>query len=118
MNYLLKMAKLVKFEHTIFSMPFIFVAMLVGANGWIGIKLFILVVLEAIFARNFAMGVNRYLDRDIDAKNERTKDRPYVNGEVNENAPKNYEGLDRFEARKKIIHELKEKDILEITSNK
>jgi 4-hydroxybenzoate polyprenyltransferase len=84
MNYLLKMAKLVKFEHTIFSMPFIFVAMLVGANGWIGIKLFILVVLEAIFARNFAMGVNRYLDRDIDAKNERTKDRPSVNGEVNE----------------------------------
>jgi len=82
MNYLLKMAKLVKFEHTIFSMPFIFVAMIVSANGWFGWKLFLLVVLEAIFARNFAMGVNRYLDRDIDIKNERTKDRPSVNGEV------------------------------------
>jgi len=85
MNYLLKMAKLVKFEHTIFSMPFILVAMIVAADGWFGWKLFFLVILEAIFARNFAMGVNRYLDRDIDIKNERTKDRPSVNGEVSEN---------------------------------
>ena len=85
MNYLLKMAKLVKFEHTIFSMPFILVAMIVAANGWFGWKLLFLVTIEAIFARNFAMGVNRYLDRDIDIKNERTKDRPSVNGEVNAN---------------------------------
>ena len=85
MNYLLKMAKLVKFEHTIFSMPFILVAMIVAANGWFGWKLLFLVTIEAIFARNFAMGVNRYLDRDIDIKNERTKDRPSVNGEVSEN---------------------------------
>jgi len=88
MNYLLKMAKLVKFEHTIFSMPFILVAMIVAADGWFGWKLLFLVTLEAIFARNFAMGVNRYLDRDIDIKNERTKDRPSVNGEVNENEMK------------------------------
>jgi len=81
MNYLLKMAKLVKFEHTIFSMPFIFVAFLVASNSF-DLKLIFLVILEAIFARNFAMGVNRYLDRDIDIKNERTKDRPSVNGEV------------------------------------
>jgi 4-hydroxybenzoate polyprenyltransferase len=40
MNYLLKMAKLVKFEHTIFSMPFIFVAMIVASDGWFGWKLF------------------------------------------------------------------------------
>jgi 4-hydroxybenzoate polyprenyltransferase len=88
MNYLLKMAKLVKFEHTIFSMPFILVAMIVAANGWFGWRLLFLVTLEAIFARNFAMGVNRYLDRDIDIKNERTKDRPSVNGEVSENEMK------------------------------
>jgi len=90
MNYLLKMARLVKFEHTIFSMPFIFVAMIVAANGWFGWKLLFLVVLEAIFARNFAMGVNRYLDRDIDIKNERTKNRPSVNGEVNESEMKTF----------------------------
>jgi 4-hydroxybenzoate polyprenyltransferase len=90
MNYLLKMAKLVKFEHTIFSMPFILVAMIVASNGWVGFGLLFLVTLEAIFARNFAMGVNRYLDRDIDIKNERTKDRPSVNGEVNDSEMKTF----------------------------
>jgi len=90
MDYLLRMGKLVKFEHTIFSMPFIFIAMIVSADGWFGVKLLFLVVLEAIFARNFAMGVNRYLDRDVDIKNERTKDRPSVNGEVSESEMKTF----------------------------
>ena len=31
-------------------------------------------------------------------------------GKINENAPKDYVGLDRFDARKKILNELKEKD--------
>ena len=31
-------------------------------------------------------------------------------GKINDNAPKDYIGLDRFEARKKILNELKEKD--------
>ena len=31
-------------------------------------------------------------------------------GKINENAPKEYIGLDRFDARKKILNELKEKD--------
>ena len=31
-------------------------------------------------------------------------------GKINENAPKHYVGLDRFEARKRILKELKEKD--------
>ena len=84
MHYLKKMAELVKIEHTIFSLPFIFISMIVAANGWFGFKLLFLVTLEALFARNFAMSVNRYLDKDIDIKNERTKNRVSVNGEVNE----------------------------------
>ncbi len=75
-------SELVMFEHTIFSMPFIFLAMIVAANGWFGFKLLILGALAAISARNFAMGVNRYLDRDIDALNPRTKNRPSVDGRV------------------------------------
>ena len=73
---------LVVFEHTIFSFPFIFVAMVVAAHGWFGWKLLFLGALAAISARNFAMGVNRYLDRDIDALNPRTKNRPSVDGRV------------------------------------
>jgi len=75
-------SELVVFEHTIFSFPFIFLAMVVAANGWFGWRLLVLGALAAISARNFAMGVNRYLDRDIDALNPRTKNRPSVDGRV------------------------------------
>jgi len=70
------------FQHSIFSLPFIFIAMLVAAKGWFGWRLLFLGILAAVSARNFAMGVNRYLDRDIDALNPRTQNRPSVDGRV------------------------------------
>jgi 4-hydroxybenzoate polyprenyltransferase len=75
-------SELVMFKHSVFSLPFIFIAMLVAADGWFGWKLLFLGTLAAISARNFAMGVNRYLDRDIDILNPRTKGRPSVDGRV------------------------------------
>ncbi len=75
-------SELVMFKHSVFSLPFIFIAMIVAAHGWFGWRLFILGILAAVSARNFAMGVNRYLDRDIDALNPRTKNRPSVDGRV------------------------------------
>ncbi len=75
-------SELVMFKHSVFSLPFIFIAMLVAAQGWFGWKLLFLGTLAAISARNFAMGVNRYLDRDIDVLNPRTKGRPSVDGRV------------------------------------
>ena len=81
-NKLKNFSELVMFEHTIFSLPFIFLAMVVSAKGWFGWKLLLLGALAAVTARNFAMGVNRYLDRDIDAINPRTKNRPSVDGRV------------------------------------
>jgi len=76
------LSEMVMFKHSIFSLPFIFIAMLVAAEGWFGWKLFFLGIIAAITARNFAMGVNRYLDRDIDILNPRTKDRPSVDGRI------------------------------------
>ncbi len=70
------------FEHSIFSLPFIFIAMVVAADGWFGFELLILGVGAALTARNFAMGVNRYADRDIDAQNPRTANRPNVDGRL------------------------------------
>lgn len=74
--------ELVMFEHSIFSLPFIFIAMVVGADGWFGFWLLFMGLFAALSARNFAMGVNRYADRDIDAKNPRTQERPSVDGRV------------------------------------
>ncbi|MCT7584595.1 menaquinone biosynthesis prenyltransferase MqnP [Aliarcobacter butzleri] len=79
-------SELVMFQHSIFALPFIFVAMVVAANGWFGFKLLILGVLAAVTARNFAMGFNRYMDRDIDALNPRTVNRPNVDGRISANA--------------------------------
>ena len=74
--------ELVMFKHSIFSLPFIFIAMIVAADGWFGLWLFIMGILAAVSARNFAMGVNRYADSDIDAKNPRTSSRPNVDGRL------------------------------------
>ena len=78
---------LIVFKHSIFALPFIFVAMIVSSkaeNGtlWFGFKLLILGLLAAVSARNFAMAFNRYADRDIDKYNPRTANRPSVDGRI------------------------------------
>lgn len=81
-NKLKDFNELVMFEHSIFSLPFIFIAMIVAADGWFGFTLLILGIFAAISARNFAMGLNRFADRDIDAQNPRTASRPNVDGRL------------------------------------
>ena len=80
-------SELVMFKHSVFSLPFIFIAMIVASfndsgSAWFGWKLLLLGTFAAITARNFAMGVNRYFDRDVDILNPRTKGRPSVDGRV------------------------------------
>ena len=88
MNKVLKVLKdineLIMFKHSIFALPFIFIAMITAADGWFGWRLLFLGVAAAVTARNFAMAFNRYADRDIDAKNPRTKNRPSVDGRIKE----------------------------------
>lgn len=74
--------ELVMFQHTVFSLPFIFIAMIVAADGWFGLLLLILGALAAISARNAAMGFNRYVDRVYDRHNPRTAGRPSVDGRL------------------------------------
>lgn len=81
-NRLKDFNELVMFQHSIFSLPFIFIAMVVAADGWFGFKLLVLGALAAISARNFAMGLNRWADREFDASNPRTASRPSVDGRL------------------------------------
>lgn len=74
--------ELVMFQHSIFSLPFIFIAMIVASDGWFGFHLLLLGVLAAMSARNFAMGFNRFVDRKFDAHNPRTAGRPSVDGRL------------------------------------
>jgi len=70
-----KYFSLVKFAHTVFAMPFAMIGYFLGvvyAGVGFSWQTFLLVVLCMVFARNAAMGFNRYVDRSIDAKNPRT----------------------------------------------
>jgi len=78
--------ELVMFQHSIFSLPFIFIAMIVSAGGWFGWYLLFMGALAAVTARNFAMGINRDADRHIDIKNPRTAGRPSVDGRISATA--------------------------------
>lgn len=66
---------LVKISHTIFSMPFALIGFFLGVketNGEFDYMILFLVILSVLFARNAAMGFNRYIDREFDRKNPRT----------------------------------------------
>lgn len=80
---------LVKFSHTIFAMPFaligFFLAIKDNMNG-VDVKLFFLVVLCMVFARNAAMSFNRLADRHFDAKNPRTNQREIPKGTISPKA--------------------------------
>lgn len=84
-------SELVMFEHTIFSASFSLIAICVALMykyfaqtfSWgESLRIFILCIIALIGARNFAMGFNRFCDRDIDIKNNRTKNRPSVDGRI------------------------------------
>jgi 4-hydroxybenzoate polyprenyltransferase len=62
----------IKFEHTVFALPFAYVAMVLAADGWPGWHTVIWVTLAMAGARTLAMSVNRLADRFIDAANPRT----------------------------------------------
>jgi len=80
---------LVKFSHTVFAMPFALTGFFLattrqpGGLSWLTL---VLVVLCMVFARSAAMAFNRYLDRDIDADNPRTKIREIPAGVISPQA--------------------------------
>lgn len=81
-NYL----SLIKFSHTIFALPFALIGAFWGfrvkALTWENWDLLLKVVLCMVFARSAAMAFNRYIDREIDAKNARTQVREIPSGVI------------------------------------
>ena len=76
---------LVKFAHTIFAMPFALMAFtyaLWSTKAEFSWWLLVQVVLCMVFARNVAMGFNRWADRHIDKENPRTANREIPAGAI------------------------------------
>ena len=92
MNTIAKYSSLVKFSHTVFAMPFALISLTYALctvpeqtpqRWWV---LLVQVVLCMVFARNVAMGFNRWADRDIDAANPRTAGREIPAGQISPRA--------------------------------
>jgi 4-hydroxybenzoate polyprenyltransferase len=67
--------EMIKFEHTIFALPFAFTAALMAANGLPSGRQIFWIIAAMVGARSAAMGFNRWADRKIDAANPRTRTR-------------------------------------------
>ncbi|OGL09483.1 MAG: 4-hydroxybenzoate octaprenyltransferase [Candidatus Rokubacteria bacterium RIFCSPLOWO2_12_FULL_71_22] len=65
----------IKFEHTVFALPFAYIAMVLAAGGWPGWWAAGWVTAAMVGARTCAMATNRVVDRWIDARNPRTAGR-------------------------------------------
>ncbi len=75
--------EMIKFEHTIFALPFAYLGMLLAARGWPAWRQFFWITVAMASARTFAMSLNRLVDLPYDARNPRTAQRPLVTGALN-----------------------------------
>lgn len=73
---------MIKFSHSIFALPFALTAALIAAGGIPDYRELFWILVAMIAARSGAMGLNRYIDRHIDAKNPRTQNRELPSGKL------------------------------------
>jgi len=89
MNRLRTVLEMIKFEHSIFALPFALTGALLAAhtaqpNGspWPTWRQFLWIVVAMVGARSFAMTINRIADLRYDRDNPRTKNRALVTGSL------------------------------------
>lgn len=79
------LASLVKFEHTIFALPFAYAGMVLAAardDVTLSIATVVWITVAMVAARTLAMGLNRVVDAEIDAHNPRTAGRELPSGKL------------------------------------
>lgn len=74
--------EMIKFEHTLFALPFAFTGALLAAKGMPTGGQILWITVAMMGARSAAMGFNRWADRTFDAENPRTKIRALPQGLV------------------------------------
>ncbi len=73
---------MIKFEHTLFALPFAFLGAILAAAGLPSWRQMLWITVAMVGARSAAMTFNRIVDRDIDAKNPRTANRELPSGKL------------------------------------
>jgi 4-hydroxybenzoate polyprenyltransferase len=74
--------EMIKFEHTLFALPFAFLGAILAADGLPTWRQLIWITVAMVGARSAAMTFNRIIDRDIDAANPRTANRELPTGRL------------------------------------
>jgi 4-hydroxybenzoate polyprenyltransferase len=77
-----RFAALVKLEHTLFVLPFAYIGAFLAVDGVPSGHDLLWITLAMVGARSLAMGMNRLIDAEIDARNPRTADRELPSGRL------------------------------------
>jgi 4-hydroxybenzoate polyprenyltransferase len=73
---------MIKFEHTVFALPFALLSLFLASDGVPAPRTLFWVVIAMVGARSSAMAMNRIADRDVDAENPRTRNRHLPQGAI------------------------------------
>jgi 4-hydroxybenzoate polyprenyltransferase len=82
MRKLRTVLEMIKFEHTVFALPFALLGAFLAAEGFPGWGKTFWIILAMVGARSSAMAFNRLADQDFDLDNPRTSNRPLASGEL------------------------------------
>lgn len=78
--------EMIKFEHTVFALPYAYIGMIMASfykyGTWPGWQTFFWITMAMVGARSAAMALNRLIDKQIDAKNPRTAERELPRGAI------------------------------------
>ncbi len=74
--------EMIKFEHSIFALPFALISVVLAAEENFSWKKLAWIVVAMVGARSAAMAFNRIVDRHIDAENPRTNSRALPTGQI------------------------------------
>ncbi|MDQ6788311.1 MAG: putative 4-hydroxybenzoate polyprenyltransferase [Acidobacteriota bacterium] len=74
--------EMIKFEHTLFALPFAFLGAVLAANGLPNLWQSVWITVAMFGARSAAMTFNRIIDRQFDAENPRTANRELPSGKL------------------------------------
>ncbi len=64
--------EMIKWEHSIFALPFALTGAVLAAGGWPSLRVLFWIIVCMVSARSAAMAFNRLVDSDLDAANPRT----------------------------------------------
>jgi len=77
-----RFARLVKIEHTVFALPFAYIGALLSVHGIPSSHDLVWITVAMVGARSAAMGFNRLIDAELDARNPRTARRELPSGSL------------------------------------